>query len=62
MNQRLELTLFYVRRFGEISTVTKQGKTLLISTHVMDEVKYCDYGILIRDGKVIAADSSGNTT
>ncbi|MDY2775613.1 MAG: hypothetical protein SOV02_03885 [Streptococcus infantarius] len=30
---------------------------MLISTHVMDEVKYCDYGILIRDGKVIAADS-----
>ncbi|MCY7172663.1 ABC transporter ATP-binding protein [Streptococcus gallolyticus subsp. gallolyticus] len=41
----------------EFRQLQKQGKTLLISTHVMDEVKYCDYGILIRDGKVIAADS-----
>ncbi len=33
------------------------GKTLLISSHVMDEAERCDRLIFVRDGKVIANDT-----
>ncbi len=33
------------------------GKTLLISSHVMDEASHCDDLLLIRDGSVLAHDS-----
>jgi ABC-2 type transport system ATP-binding protein len=33
------------------------GATLLVSSHVMDEAKRCDHLILMRDGRVIAADT-----
>ena len=33
----------------------KQGKTLLVSTHVMDEAMRCDRLLLIREGKIIAS-------
>ena len=36
------------------------GKTLLVSTHVMDEVDFCDRAILLRDGQVNAHDTVGN--
>ena len=35
------------------------GKTLLISSHVMDEAENCDYIYLMRDGSIIA---SGTTS
>ena len=34
-----------------------EGKTLIISTHVMDEVDRCDYAVLLQSGKVRAYDS-----
>lgn len=40
----------------EFRNLQSEGKTILISTHVLDEVQYCDRGILIREGKIIADD------
>ena len=37
-----------------------EGKTLLVSTHVMDEVHECDKAALINHGKVIAYDAVSN--
>ncbi len=34
--------------------LSRQGKTLIISSHSMDEAARCDYLVLLRDGKVIA--------
>ena len=34
-----------------------EGKTLIISTHVMDEVDRCDYAVLLQNGKVRAFDT-----
>ena len=34
-----------------------EGKTLIVSTHVMDEVAICDKAALIRDGRIIAYDA-----
>jgi ABC-2 type transport system ATP-binding protein len=34
-----------------------EGKTLLVSSHVMDEAGRCDQLILIRDGRIIADDT-----
>ncbi|MBI4187111.1 MAG: ABC transporter ATP-binding protein [Chloroflexi bacterium] len=36
------------------STLTKQGATLIISSHTMDDAAHCDRLGFIRDGKVIA--------
>jgi len=36
------------------------GKTLIVSSHVMDEAERCDRIVFIRDGKVIANDSLAN--
>lgn len=36
------------------------GKTLLISSHVMDEAERCDRLVFVRDGRVIANDSLAN--
>jgi ABC-2 type transport system ATP-binding protein len=33
------------------------GKTLLISSHVLDEARRCDYLILLREGKILATGS-----
>jgi ABC-2 type transport system ATP-binding protein len=33
------------------------GVTMLVSSHVMDEANRCDRLLLIRDGRVIAADT-----
>ena len=36
------------------------GKTLLVSTHVMDEVNECNKAALINEGHLIAYDSVSN--
>ena len=33
------------------------GKTLLVSTHVMDEAQRCDELVLIRDGRIVATET-----
>jgi ABC-2 type transport system ATP-binding protein len=40
--------------WGVFRMLTHQGKTLLVSSHVMDEAENCDHLILLRDGKVLA--------
>ena len=40
--------------FGALAA---EGKTLLVSSHVMDEAERCDRLILMRDGQVIAHDT-----
>ena len=43
--------------WDEFARLRRQGKTLLITTHVMDEAVKCDRLALIRDGRVIACDT-----
>ena len=40
--------------FGELAA---QGRTLLVSSHVMDEADKCDQLLLLRDGKLLWKDS-----
>jgi ABC-2 type transport system ATP-binding protein len=39
------------------STLTKQGVTLIISSHTMDDANHCDQLAFMRDGRVIARGS-----
>lgn len=39
------------------NSLVEQGKTLLVSSHVMDEADYCHELILLRDGVVLAQGS-----
>lgn len=41
----------------ELSTLSKQGVTIIVTTHVMDEAEKCDRLGLIRNGKLIALDT-----
>ena len=41
----------------ELDGLRKQGVTILVTTHVMDEADKCDRLAMIRDGRVIAAGS-----
>ena len=34
-----------------------QGRTLLVSSHVMDEASHCDRLLLVRDGRILADDA-----
>jgi len=34
-----------------------EGATVLVSSHVMDEAERCDHLVLLREGRVLAADS-----
>jgi ABC-2 type transport system ATP-binding protein len=38
-------------------SLASQGKTVIISSHVMDEAERCDDLLLIRDGKLVAHDT-----
>jgi ABC-2 type transport system ATP-binding protein len=46
--------------WGLFAELAKQGKTLLVSSHVMDEAEKCDSLLLLRDGKLLWHDSSQN--
>lgn len=41
-------------------TLSEQGKTLIISSHSMDEASRCDYLVLVRNGKIIADQTPQN--
>jgi ABC-2 type transport system ATP-binding protein len=41
--------------WNEIYALKKQGKTLLVSTHNLDEAEYCDHIIIIHNGEIVAA-------
>jgi len=41
--------------WSEIYGLKKQGKTLLVSTHNLDEAEYCDRIIIIHNGEIVAA-------
>ncbi len=40
-------------------SLAEQGRTLLVSSHVMDEANRCDRLLLVRDGSVLAHDTPG---
>jgi len=43
------------REFWEvINTLAGQGKTLIVSTHFMDEAEYCHRVVVMREGKAVA--------
>ncbi|GIN70039.1 ABC transporter ATP-binding protein [Bacillus sp. J14TS2] len=39
----------------EISRLKKTGKTIIVTTHVMDEAEKCDQLAMIRDGKILTS-------
>ena len=41
--------------WNEIYGLKTQGKTLLVSTHNLDEAEYCDRIIIIHNGEIVAA-------
>ena len=46
------------RQFWElIYDTTRQGITVFITTHYMDEAEYCDRTTIMADGKIVALDS-----
>ncbi|MEI6805248.1 MAG: ABC transporter ATP-binding protein [Myxococcaceae bacterium] len=45
------------RFWNLIKKLAKQGKTVFVTTHYMDEAEQCERIALMRDGKIIALDS-----
>lgn len=39
--------------WAELDRLRNQGKTILVTTHVMDEAEQCDQLAMVRDGKII---------
>jgi len=46
--------------WGTFRSLTEEGVTLLVSSHVMDEADRCDDLVLMRDGAVIASEPRGH--
>ena len=40
-------------------SLAEQGKTVLVSTHVMDEAERCDELVLMREGRIVAISTPG---
>ena len=47
--------------WNEIYGLKKRGKTLLVSTHNLDEAEYCDRIIIIHNGEIVACRRAGRT-
>lgn len=43
--------------WDEFALLKKQGRTILLTTHVMDEAYHCDRIILLREGRILAGGS-----
>ena len=43
-----------------LKKLRNEGKTIVVTTHVMDEVSQCDYAALLRNGKILIKDSIEN--
>ncbi len=43
--------------WAKFSTLAKEGATLLVSSHVMDEAEHCNRLLLMRDGAILAQDT-----
>ncbi|WP_342599544.1 ABC transporter ATP-binding protein [Psychrobacillus sp. FSL H8-0483] len=43
--------------WAEITRLKEEGKTILITTHVMDEAEKCDQLAMVRDGEIISSGS-----
>ncbi|MBM7585180.1 ABC-2 type transport system ATP-binding protein [Bacillus pakistanensis] len=48
--------------WAQFQKLKKHGRTLLITTHVMDEAERCDRLALLRDGKIIANEKPESIT
>jgi ABC-2 type transport system ATP-binding protein len=46
-----------VELWGLFRSLADEGRTLLVSSHVMDEAKRCDRLLLMRDGELLADDT-----
>ncbi len=44
----------------KLKRLRANGKTIIVTTHVMDEASRCDHLIFLRDGQIIANDSKAN--
>lgn len=49
-----------LRIWDELNELKTKDKTIIITTHVMDEVEHCDRLLLIREGKIIADGTPSN--
>ena len=43
--------------WDEFSRLSQSGKTLLVTTHIMDEAARCDRIVMLHDGRIIASDT-----
>jgi ABC-2 type transport system ATP-binding protein len=46
--------------WNQFRSLAAQGKTVLVSTHVMDEAERCDELVLLREGQIVATGSPGS--
>jgi ABC-2 type transport system ATP-binding protein len=46
--------------WNELRELGRRGKTILVSTHVMDEVSECDKAALLYDGRLVEYDTVEN--
>lgn len=46
--------------WNELFRLKKEGKTIIVTTHVMDEAEKCDCLSMVRDGKIIVSGSPNN--